>query len=74
MFKLSDWIMPPGKVRLTRDVEEGRVFCPVQAEDVDVERCFACPSFQDAVSSGKRLPDRIVCNPKLGSMAGNASM
>lgn len=46
MLSLSGWLGPTGQVRYVGD---GRVACPVQGRDVDVERCLGCVFLCDTV-------------------------
>jgi hypothetical protein len=65
MFEPWKWI---GPVKIVRVVEEGNVFCPVQARDVDVEGCLRCTFLGDVVESEEGLASAIECRPALRTL------
>jgi hypothetical protein len=59
MRSIFKWFTPP---KLARMVDAGRVFCPAQQRDVDVDECLNC-QFLDEVVSGNAYVSAIRCTP-----------
>lgn len=71
MGRLKRW---QETVRITRLVDEqGRVFCPLRAQDVGVEQCLSCPTRSDLTRSADGGVAEIVCKPSLGSLVASAA-
>jgi hypothetical protein len=48
-----------GPVQIPRVADGGRVFCPVQGQDIDVDRCAGCSYLHDANEPLSRFACRI---------------
>lgn len=53
-----------------RTVDHGRVWCPVQAADIDVEQCVDCPLIGEIVEDGEGHVVELVCRPGLRATWG----
>lgn len=61
MFEtLQRWFACPSVARMA---EQGRVFCPVQQQDVDVEACMACTHLLTFRLADDGRVAEIVCSP-----------
>lgn len=44
---------------------EGRVWCPTQGRDVDLERCLACVDLDKTANARDGSVTTVVCHPRL---------
>lgn len=57
-----------GSPKIARPVSDGQVFCLVQGQRVDVERCASC-EMRDAVAGDDAgSPVEILCYPPLAAL------
>jgi hypothetical protein len=62
-------IFQPGLA--TRPVDCGKVRCPVEARDMDIENCVSCQHLRE-VARGVDGELEITCRPRLSALKGGA--
>ena len=54
-------------------VDRGRVFCPVQRRDLDVEQCVDCSSLANVTGDARGVLTQIQCKPAFPLITGTVA-
>ena len=62
-------IFQPGLA--TRSVDGGKVRCPIEAQDMDIDNCVSCQDLREVVRTADGELE-ITCRPHLSAFRGGA--
>jgi hypothetical protein len=70
---MRNWFNTFRPPQLVRIVDAGRLFCPTQQRDIDVDMCLTCRFLDEAVPANNRISE-IHCTPSYRALTEHAEV